>query len=886
MFASKAVAQRIRPEVMLVEDLTARSGSNLGARLSAMGVSVLENYGSFALASITPEETQRLQREGLEVTALPNRTRTGRGSIQFDTRKGDPVVPIELQSDHVGGPTGHYIVQFIGPVKQQWLRDLEAQGVELFDYLPFNSFVVAMPPRTVKNVREAAYVQWVGGYHAGYKVVPGLIEPSVGTRPVLVFLFPQEDPSRVKNLLASWGAAVSAERREAEGTGLRTSLSAAYILELARLPEVSWIEEDASSPTLSNADATWVLQSNVGTPSPNRSIHDHGIRGQGQIVTFAEGAADTTHPSLTNKVQQQIIAGCGTDTSPDWHATAVASVIAGNYGGVDTYDCWDGHALGASLINVFMGRLGNCFSITDFYNLVYGPSYSAGARVHAEGPDEQANYCLAGYQYRDRARQADLFVWDHKDFVITMPAGNEGVADENGVQTRSEFIRIGAMAKDIITVGATWNGSNANKMAGYSSPGPACDGRRKPTVVAPGGDSLDGSGTSPVKTATTTASTFTVCGADQNNKYSGVGGTSFAHPAVAASASLVRQYFTEGWYPTGTKTPSNAITPSAALVKATLINSAAKMTDDSAFEASCPDCYPNNVQGWGRVLLDNALYFSGDSRKLTVIDESLGLANTGDVKDYWILVTSSDPANSLKVTLVWSDYPGANNLPLDAPALVNNLDLVVTSPDCTVYRGNGVQSGDSVNVEEQVEIPATPMGLLKVSVRAAAVPQPSQPYALVITGNVGGVASTPPAGTAACERMLTGTINSGSFMLTMVSDDVYEVLQEATQGGDALSHVWEFDNVPAQTNLTLQLEGNRVSSSDGDNFVFYWSDTLNGTYTSIPNAGIKLPFERQGGAAYPFTRSGTSATIFIKVTDTNPSGSHADSVNVDYLQIY
>jgi len=35
--------------------------------------------------------------------------------------------------------------------------------------------------------------------------------------------------------------------------------------------------------------------------------------------------------------------------------------------------------------------------------------------------------------------------------------------------------------------------------------------------------------------------------------------------------------------------------------------------------------YPNNDQGWGRILLDNSLFFQGDNRHLQALDESSGL---------------------------------------------------------------------------------------------------------------------------------------------------------------------------------------------------------------------------------------------------------------------
>ena len=42
-------------------------------------------------------------------------------------------------------------------------------------------------------------------------------------------------------------------------------------------------------------------------------------------------------------------------------------------------------------------------------------------------------------------------------------------------------------------------------------------------------------------------------------------------PAIAGAGALVRQYFEEGWYPSGTEQPADALDPSGALVKAVLL---------------------------------------------------------------------------------------------------------------------------------------------------------------------------------------------------------------------------------------------------------------------------------------------------------------------------
>lgn len=56
-------------------------------------------------------------------------------------------------------------------------------------------------------------------------------------------------------------------------------------------------------------------------------------------------------------------------------------------------------------------------------------------------------------------------------------------------------------------------------------------------------------------------------------------GTSMATPLAAGSAALVRQYFTDGFYPSGIKTAADAFLPSAPLVKAVMMGAPAGTTE-------------------------------------------------------------------------------------------------------------------------------------------------------------------------------------------------------------------------------------------------------------------------------------------------------------------
>jgi MYXO-CTERM domain-containing protein len=186
------------------------------------------------------------------------------------------------------------------------------------------------------------------------------------------------------------------------------------------------------------------------------------------------------------------------------------------------------------------------------------------------------------------------------------------------------------------------------------------------------------------------------------------------------------------------------------LIKATLLHSGVSMkgTDNSGGPIAP---IPSNEQGWGRIQLDQALLFAGSTRKLHVDDHRAGLA-AGATTPFTYTLNGVDAGQPLKVTLVWTDYPGTPDAPAaapsltdpstwNAPRLVNDLDLVVTGPSGS-YLGNvftnGVSttggSADKRNNVEVVLLAAPAAGSYTVTVKPVSIVQGDQEFALVMTG--------------------------------------------------------------------------------------------------------------------------------------------------------
>ncbi len=343
------------------------------------------------------------------------------------------------------------------------------------------------------------------------------------------------------------------------------------------------------------------------------------------------------------------------------------------------------------------------------------------------------------------SREIDRFSRDNEEDLVIFAASN------------NSSLKTPENAKNVLAVGSSRQAPNEESHSSGGS-GPTNDGRRKPEIYAPGSGIVSAS---PSSCGTATSS-----------------GTSMATPAIAAAGALTRQYYQEGWYPGGTKNPSDGFTPSGALIKATLLNGTVDMTGVSG--------YPSNTEGWGRLLLDDSLYFVGDSRMLIAKDVRNvdGFSTSSTATDtYNFTITGGTP---LKATLVWTDPESpVGNL----GNLINNLNVSVTTPDGT-FKGNVFSNGESVtggtfdnkNNVEQVLIEAASTGNLIIDVTAAGVFEGPQGYALVVSGGVAECLA-PPA--APNNFIVTQGPNENSLNWNPVSGATYDVYRNTIGCGSS-----------------------------------------------------------------------------------------------------
>lgn len=517
----------------------------------------------------------------------------------------------------------------------------------------------------------------------------------------------------------------------------------------------------AATATFANDVSHRSLQS--GSPTGPTPLHDHGLFGQGQIIAILDTGADFTSCYLAEPdgslppfnsgsptgglgwqnvdlSRRKIIAynylyscdqypnapGCervGAANSFDntRHGTFAATIAAGDRDAPLHHDFADSIATGAKLIIQDGGYIGGdlCtqrpgFGCPPVLTPILEQAWLQGARIHSNSWGDLQGRFPDGptANYPQSARDIDAFVYTHPDMLVIFNTGNRG----GGLgKTPLSSLSAPGSAKNTLQIGGTRDhGDDDDVIYAGTLLGPTRDGRIKPDLVGParvvGGDAnADGD---PATCDTTKQP-----------------GTSWSAPSIAGAAALVRQYYTEGFYPNGSANAVKAMDPSAALLKATLIAAARPVPKRDVQTSRYVDALPvpSHEQGWGFPVLDDVLYFPGDVRRLHVVDvpREQGLA-AGESVTLRLSVRGGTP---LRAVLVWTDPPGTVRGETDpTPQLVNDLDLRIDGVETVPDRLNNVEVVN-VNAPESrtytITVAAHRLGSLE-----------RQGYALVVTGDL------------------------------------------------------------------------------------------------------------------------------------------------------
>lgn len=759
---------------------------------------IVEPYASFVVLRVPERDLRRLSRRHLVEDLTPQYTiRVADRVIRTAGVAGDSgsrAVHDRSRATREWLPRGkhHYLVEFIGPIKRAWLSTIRHVGGEI--RAPFQNFtyVVRARRRERERIRALAFVR--GMVHLPYwaRIASELRRKRkfIDSKPALphtqlvdgsytVEFFGPDDARRAIPRIRRLGLLVLSARPVSRLLIVQASEREAkrrrQIETLATVHGVRSIRERSLKRTSNN-----VAVRLMGT---KRTLSEDGpkLSGAGEIIAICDtgldtGDARTLHPDFRGRVVSirshpiaaewaNAVANPGSDDGPadrgDGHGTHVAGSALGDGRAsleIRGLDPIRGLAPAARLffqaveqevrwLDPADGRRFGRFALAGIpadWTELLSEAYEGGARIHSNswgGGDPGA--------YDAQCDQLDRFVWKHRDLCVVCAVGNDAVDRDGNGKIEERSVTSPATAKNCVSVGACesrrpefdsetygawWSGdfpappfagdpmaNDPDQIVAFSSRGPTLDGRVKPDVVAPGTFILS-TRSSRIPVGEMAWAPFA-----RSPLYFHMGGTSMATPLVAGALALIREYLRE---------KCRIASPSAALLKAALIAGAERIGAARKRRLFDVD------QGFGRVDLDAVL--APEAPASALFHPASRRLSTGESHELELDVRSSRRA--LRVVLAYTDYPGKS--------LVNNLNLLLRSPDGGWLTGNapsGRRAPDARNNVEVVHVPKPAAGTWTVTVSGANVPEGPQDYALVAVGDFARPARPPWRGAiAAC----------------------------------------------------------------------------------------------------------------------------------------
>ena len=822
---------------------------------------------------------------GVKATAAPQGPKLRLQIGAFDpaasspTVKGVDIVGVDAPIQRTPGRPALWAIQATSADTQAHVATaVAASGAKVLGYVPDHAYAVyATPEQRIAFLNAVGpLVRFSGPFQPSWRLRPGLTDLTGANTVVVRFFHGLTAEQKAAGFAAV--SAVSSLRvlqGQAGDEAVRVNVDAARLGAVAAVPEVEWVNTPGVFK-LHNATARWVTD--TGSREVLHLTKPGVLTGAGQVAAVADtgwnylpdvkgdaqayfadcstpttckeadytlvtpGLDDPTATQAHNTGHRKLVAyldlgASGARPSDDSaHGTHTAGSVAGNIAPTASINEADGMAWASRLVHQNIadvdGGLGGIpADMADLFLGAYRPSDPESARAHSAAnladydPLEDArthNNSWGGdaVVFMDTATGLDQFVWDHEDMAVVVSAGNDGTGDTPGVVGT---VGAPATAKNDLTSGASVNGdqpqASPESLAIFSSHGPTADGRYGPDLITPGQIVISAKGSTA-----------------QDEHY--LQGTSMSAPVLTGLSTLVRQYFWDGYGPAlaadagaggiavGTPDAARRFNPSAALVKAVLVNGATRMrgwyTGDDGADRDQDGQYPSAGQGYGLVNLDNSLYLPNDPTSLWVKDVWRDTRNgaaagspeafSGNTvmaqsQSYQLTVAAGAP---LDVTLAWTDAPAL--IPNAAPSLINDLNLTVTAPDgTTVYRGNNFNtratpkaadyqtpaggSADTVNNTEKVRLAAPTAGTYTVIVTAPRINSiDDQGYSLAASGKISTASATPTLNTGwrtdatpgASPAVVSHNVDHSSndtAVVTVNTNELTKAVLETSSGG-------------------------------------------------------------------------------------------------------
>ncbi len=596
--------------------------------------------------------------------------------------------PLPPETERVDGYYYHFI-QFYSLPSTSQKQQLQKAGIILGDYIPYNTFMAALPIILDKNILRDLNIRAVIPQSPIQKIagvllsgVPDYARIEKGKADLRIQYQKNITAARAHELATEVGLVLHHQDLNRIIT-LRVEENA--VEQLAALPWVFFIEPIAPPSTPDDTRGRSLHRSN----SINQMDYLPGRHydGSGTAAALADDGVVGPHIDFQGRLTNHT-----TNAPGGSHGDMTAGILAG------------AGNLNPSMAGMATGVQLHVFSITGYPQIVNAVTNHAtlGTVVSSTSYSQGCNEYTSDTQFGDQTTR------DNPHLLFVFSAGNNGSGNcQYGAGSGWGNITGGyKQGKNVLAVA---NLDAFEVRDNSSSRGPASDGRIKPDISANGRE----------QNSTNT-----------NNTYQVGGGTSAACPGIAGIACQLIQAYKELY---------NAPQAPTALIKACLLNSAEDLGNPG----------PDFTYGYGRVNALRALQTIEDNRFFRdTISQGITHTHTinvpANVAELRVMVYWHDeggsPASSIALV---NDL----DMVITDPASVSWQPWVLDhTPNATSLNAPATRGPDHLNNMEQITISNPLPGSYTITIDGYSVPAGPQEYFIVYEFRTDQIIVTYPMG--------------------------------------------------------------------------------------------------------------------------------------------
>lgn len=721
-----------------------------------------------------------------------------------------------LRASEEGDAYYHRYIQFSEIPNPSTRASMEASGVDIIEYLPDNTYLVAIP----NNYSARQLVQF-----GVVNVIAPEVEDKLDQR-LLTGSWPDwaEEANRVKVIIKFFDAldqvtcltrlnemGVSIKKEDIDFPIVYTTLDDSQFLQIAALSYVQFVDIGPDPGKPEDTAGRTLQRSNLINSQLSSGLKYDGsgvgvlIRDDGSVgphIDFQGRLYDLTH---------------GNDKGN--HGDGVAGVFSGA-GNLDPSAAGSASGADVYVINYESEFKDNTIELHEQNDIVItNSSYS--------------NSCNAGYTITTQRVDRQMVNYPHLMHIFS--AGNAN-GSECGYGAGNQWGNITGGHKQGKNVIAVANLHADGSIANSSSRGPAHDGRIKPDISA--------LGTGEIST-------------DDSHTYQVFGGTSAAAPTMAGSFAQLYQAYRE---------LNNNENPKAGFLKAVVLNSARDLGNEG----------PDFIYGWGLVdafrglkILEEQTYIEGSLVQGETNQHQINIPEgvvEAKVMIYWVDKAGSTTTQKALVNDLDMFINDQNSNRHD-PWILDH------TPDPQLLDLPATKGADHLNNMEQVSIDTPAAGIYEVTVDGTTIPIGAQEYHIVWSFQYDDIMVTYPIGGEGFVPESTEWIHweaqgeEGTFDVVYSLDEGLSWSPIATNlQGDTRVIDWTVPSVISGDVMVGVSRGNKFDISDETFSIIEKPSGL--VFTELCRSGAKLSWQPVEGAdAYQVYKLGEKYMEVVEIVE-------------------